>query len=70
MTEMRVAGNVEFVDDDALKSRLLEERPFLQAIASGPDDQKLQLFRIYTGEAHFWTIEDNLRESEIKKIVF
>lgn len=68
---MRVAGEVEFLDDIALKTRLLEERPFLKAIATGgPEDPLLVLFRVYNGEAHFWTMEDNLRESEIERITF
>jgi uncharacterized pyridoxamine 5'-phosphate oxidase family protein len=68
---MRVAGDVEFIDDIALKTRLLEERPFLKAIVrSGAEDPLLVLFRVYTGEAHFWTMEDNMRESEIKRITF
>ncbi|MFV9677940.1 MAG: pyridoxamine 5'-phosphate oxidase family protein [Methanosarcinales archaeon] len=68
---MRVAGEVEFLDDIALKTRLLEERPFLKAIATGgPEDPLLVLFRVYNGEAHFWTMEDNMRESEIERITF
>ena len=27
-------------------------------------------FRVATGEAHFWTLEDNLKESEIQKLRF
>jgi uncharacterized pyridoxamine 5'-phosphate oxidase family protein len=69
-TMMRMAGEVEFVEDSELRSRLLEERPFLKAFVSGPDDQVLQIFRIYTGEAHFWTMENNMRESEIERIAF
>jgi len=68
---MRVAGEVEFLNDIALKTRLLEERPFLKAIATGgPEDPLLVLFRVYKGEAHFWTMEDNMRESEIERIMF
>ena len=68
---MRVAGEVEFLDDIALKTRLLEERPFLKAIVrSGAEDPLLVLFRVYTGEAHFWSMEDNMRESEIERITF
>jgi len=66
---MRVAGEVEFLDDVGLKTRLLEERPFLKAIATGgAEDPLLAIFRVYTGEAHFWTMEDNMREPEIKRI--
>jgi uncharacterized pyridoxamine 5'-phosphate oxidase family protein len=54
---MRVAGEVEFLDDIALKTRLLEERPFLKAIVTGgPEDPLLVLFLVYNGEAHFWTM--------------
>ena len=68
---MRLSGKVKFMDDIALKARLLEERPFLKAIGTGkPDDPLLSVFRIYTGEAHFWKIENNLRESEIERVKF
>ena len=68
---MRVAGRVRLLNDTALKARLLEERPFLKATGTGkPDDPLLAVFQIYTGEAYFWTIENNLRESEAEKIEF
>jgi len=68
---MRVAGEVEFLDDIALKTRLLEERPFLKVIVrSGAEDPLLVVFRVYNGEAHFWTMEDNMHESEIERITF
>jgi len=62
---MRVAGEVEFLDDLALKARLLEERPFLKQMGmTEPDNPSLVVFRIYKGEAYFWTMETNMRESE------
>jgi len=68
---MRVAGKMEFLDDLALKTRLLEERPFLKQIGTGkPDDPLLVVFRICTGEAYFWTMETNLREYEAERIRF
>lgn len=68
---MRVTGEVEFLDDIAFKTRLLEERPFLKQIGPGkPDDPSLLVFRIYKGEAHSWTMETNLRESETERIRF
>ncbi len=71
MKMMRLTGKVKFLDDLKLKERLLEERPFLKDIGIGkPDDPLLSVFKIYTGEAHFWTMENNLRESRIEKIRF
>ena len=68
---MRVAGKVEFLDDIELKTRLLEERPFLKELGSGTaDDPMLSVFRIAGGEAHFWTMEDNMKEAQIQRIKF
>ncbi|VVB62858.1 Pyridoxine/pyridoxamine 5'-phosphate oxidase [uncultured archaeon] len=67
---MRVAGEVEFLDDPALRLRLLEERPFLKAIVKGPDDPLLTIFRIPHGVAYFWTMADNMREAEVPRIKF
>ena len=68
---MRVTGTVEFIEDIPLKNVLLEERPFLKKIGTGmPDDPLLAVFRIGRGEAYFWTMADNLRESEVERIPF
>ncbi len=69
---MRVSGKVEFLDDAELKTRLFKERPFLKMTGLKAPDKlpPVAIFRIYTGEAHFWTMEDNIKESEIEKISF
>jgi pyridoxamine 5'-phosphate oxidase len=69
---LRVTGQVEFIDDLNLKKRLVAERPFLKEEAgmSGDADPKIAIFRIYTGEAWFWTMKDNMRESELETVKF
>jgi len=68
---MRVAGKIEFLDDLPLKTKILEDRPFLKNMGiTGPQDPRLVIFRIHTGEAFFWTMENSGRESEIKRIKF
>jgi uncharacterized pyridoxamine 5'-phosphate oxidase family protein len=67
---IRVAGEVEFLDDPALRLRLLEERPFLKALVKGPDDPLLTIFRIPHGVAYFWTMADNMGEAEVPRIKF
>jgi pyridoxamine 5'-phosphate oxidase len=68
---MRVAGQIEFLDDIPLKARILEERPFLKFLGiEKPEDPRIEICRIHTGEAHFWTMADNARESEIERIKF
>lgn len=71
MKMMRLAGKVKFLDDIKLKARLLEERSFLKAIGTGkPDDPLLAVFKIYTGETHFWTMENNMREAQTERVMF
>ncbi|MCX8150206.1 MAG: pyridoxamine 5'-phosphate oxidase family protein [Candidatus Bathyarchaeota archaeon] len=56
---MRLAGEVEFVNDLNLKKRLVEERQFLKALGFTAESRELVIFRIYKGEAYFWTMETN-----------
>ena len=70
-TMMRVTGKVEFVNDLTLKNKVLADRPFLKAMGiTGPEDPLLVVFRVYTGEAYFWTMADNLKEAAIERIKF
>ncbi|KUG19812.1 MAG: pyridoxamine 5'-phosphate oxidase family protein [Methanomicrobiaceae archaeon] len=68
---MRVEGEVEFLDDPALKERLIQERPWLLDIGiSGADDSRLAVFRVAHGEAYFWTMDYNMRENEAPRVRF
>jgi uncharacterized pyridoxamine 5'-phosphate oxidase family protein len=69
-TVLRIKGEVEFLDDTALRARVLEDRPFLKELVTGPEDKSLFVFRISKGEAFFWTMENNTREDEIERIAF
>jgi uncharacterized pyridoxamine 5'-phosphate oxidase family protein len=62
---MRLTGEVEFLDDPDLKKQLLEDRPFLQDA-----EPVLELFRVHSGEAFFWTMADVLKEKEIERVRF
>lgn len=68
---MRVSGEIEFVNDLELKGKLLEERPFFKVLGiHKPDDPLFVLFRVKRGEAFFWTMADNMKESDIEKVKF
>jgi len=68
---LRVAGEIEFLDDMALKAKVLEDRPFLKDLGIETlEDPRLAIFRIYTGEAFLWTMEYSGRESELERITF
>ena len=64
---MRVTGEAEYVDDMALRKRLVEEREFLKAWGYTADDPKLVLFRLAKGEACFWTMETNFEPKKTLK---
>jgi pyridoxamine 5'-phosphate oxidase len=66
-TMMRVSGKTEFIDDPELKEKVLNDRPFLKEFGLTVDSPGLIIFRIPHGEAHFWTMETNLRPKGIIK---
>jgi len=64
-TMLRVAGKIEFVNDKQLKEKVMVERPFLKEMGLTSESPTLIIFRIAHGEAHFWTMETNLKPKEI-----
>ena len=67
---MRVTGEVEFLDDKELIKKVAEERAFLSQIVGKPIEPYIEIFRIHTGESHFWTMMDVLKEPELERIRF
>jgi pyridoxamine 5'-phosphate oxidase len=68
--QMRIVGEVEFVEDEALLDRILKERKFLADIVGRPLDDVTEVFRITSGEAHFWTFADILKEKQLERLNF
>lgn len=66
-TMLRVNGEIEFVEDVEVKKRVLKDRPFLTEFGLTADGPELVVFKISTGEAHFWDWESNLKPKEIIK---
>ena len=64
---MRVAGEVEFLNDLELKKKILEDRPILKKQGMTFDDPRLIIFRIAKGEAYFWTRETNFEPKKFIK---
>lgn len=64
-TMLRIAGEIEFVNDRALKEKALKDRPFLKDMGLSADSPGLIIFRIAHGQAHFWTMANNLKPKEI-----
>ena len=64
-TMLRVAGEVEFLDDLKIREKAISDRPFLKSFGITVESPRLFLFRIAHGQAHFWTMENNLKPKEI-----
>jgi uncharacterized pyridoxamine 5'-phosphate oxidase family protein len=68
--QMRVTGKVEFLDDEELSNRIAKERAFIEQLAGQPLEGLWEVLRVNTGEAHFWTLQDALKEQELERIKF
>ncbi len=64
-TMLRIAGEVEFISDPKLAERVLNDRPFLKDFGLTIDSPHLVMFKIAHGEAHFWTMENNLKPKDM-----
>ena len=68
--QMRVTGEIEFLEDEENLEKAYQNRSFLDDILGFSVRPLVRPCRIPTGEAFFWTLGDNLKESEIEKIRF
>jgi pyridoxamine 5'-phosphate oxidase len=68
--QMRVTGEVEFVEDAEIKQQIYEKVKFLDDLAGRSVEPLLEVFRIKSGEAHFWTLADVLKEPELERMTF
>jgi pyridoxamine 5'-phosphate oxidase len=62
---LRIAGEVEFINDIKLKEKVLADRPFLKTFGLTIESPGLILFRIAHGQAYFWTMDTNLKPKEM-----
>ncbi len=68
--QMRITGQLEFLCDDATLEKAYEARSFLENIVGRSIKPYIEPFRIASGEAHFWTMADVMREHQLERISF
>jgi len=69
--ELRVAGQVEFIDDQHVIDKAYEGRKYLDELAGQSLKPYLEVFRVAHGDAHFWNLKsDVLREKILEHIHF
>jgi pyridoxamine 5'-phosphate oxidase len=67
---MRLTGRIEFIDDQAVKKKAYEDRKFMDDIVGKSVEPYLEVFRMKSGDAHFWTLADILKEKELEHLKF
>lgn len=68
--QMRLTGEVEFLDDAELKKKVYEERKFLDDLAGKSVEPFMEVWLLASGEAHFWTLADVLKELDLERLQF
>ncbi len=68
--QMRLTGEVEFVDDPGLKHRIHEERIFLDDIAGQNLEPLNEIIKVAAGDMHFWTSMDVNHEAQLEHLIF
>jgi pyridoxamine 5'-phosphate oxidase len=64
---LRVTGKAEFVDDQKLREKVIQYRPFLKAFGLTATAPELIVFKVAKGEAYVWTMETNLQPKQMIK---
>jgi pyridoxamine 5'-phosphate oxidase len=67
---MRLMGEIEFLESEEMLAKAYEARSFLDPIVGRSVEPIVRPFRVYTGEAHFWTLAGFLKESELERVKF
>jgi len=67
---MRLMGEIEFLNTEEILSKAYEARSFLDDIVGQSVKPLVRPFRVYTGEAHFWTLKGFLKEPELERVRF
>jgi pyridoxamine 5'-phosphate oxidase len=68
---MRITGKVQFLDDQELRNKVLQERPNYLNYATGKQDVSTNpVMRIPHGEVWCWTPQYILKESQAARIAF
>lgn len=52
---VRAKGEVEFIEDESLRQKVWQDRPYLEKLgAEGPEDKRIIIFKLSHGWINFW----------------
>ncbi len=67
---MRLTGEIEFMNDPELFEKAYEARKFLEDIVGESIRPYLEIFRVCSGDLHFWTMADVMKEKTLEHLKF
>lgn len=67
---MRICGSIEFITEPTAMEEIAETREKVARAAGESIDPYVEIFKVTTGDIHFWSVKDIMKESEIKHIQF
>ena len=67
---MRVTGKIEFLKNEVMFQKAMEQRAGLSQIVGKPVEPYVEIFRIHSGDAHFWMLKDILKEPQLEHVRF
>ena len=65
---LRITTTLLIVDNKKMKQDFIDNREYLKGFSA--DDQTFLLLTLSNSKAKFWSLKDNMKESEIKEILF
>ncbi len=68
--QMRVEGVAELSDNQMVRQKALQARAGLDQVVGRPLEPLTAIFRVHSGDIHFWTIPDILKEPQLERIRF
>lgn len=67
---MRICGIIEFIKKTDAIEEIAETMEKVGRMAGEPVDPYVEIFKITSGEIHFWSVKDIMKESEITRLKF
>ncbi|OGW34488.1 MAG: pyridoxamine 5'-phosphate oxidase [Nitrospirae bacterium GWD2_57_9] len=68
LTQVRVRGTVELVEDLELKKEIVQKRPFLKPWVDQDGYEQMAVYRLKNGKAAVWSMSDNLAPKEFVEL--
>ena len=67
---MRICGTIEFIKDPNAMEEIAETREKVTRLTGESLDPYIEIFKITSGDIHFWSVKDYMKKTEIKRLKF